>query len=61
MGKTTGFLEFDRKAENLRSADERLSDYKEVYDPVCEEHLRNQAARCMDCGIPFCIISIWRL
>jgi len=54
MGKTTGFLEHDRKAENLRAADERLSDYKEVYDPVCEEHLRNQASRCMDCGIPFC-------
>jgi glutamate synthase (NADPH/NADH) small chain len=54
MGKTTGFLEFDRKAEHLRSADERLSDYKEVYDPVREEHLVNQAARCMDCGIPFC-------
>ncbi len=54
MGKTTGFLEFDRKAETPRSPEERLKDYKEVYEPVDEKHLRDQACRCMDCGIPFC-------
>ena len=54
MGKTTGFLEFDRESESLRDKEERLHDYKEVYKPVPEEQLRKQAARCMDCGIPFC-------
>ncbi len=54
MGKTTGFLEFDRKTEKMRAAEERLNDYKEVYDPVREDDLRNQASRCMDCGVPFC-------
>jgi glutamate synthase (NADPH) small chain len=54
MGKTTGFLEFDREAESLRDKNERLHDFKEVYEPVPEDQLRNQAARCMDCGIPFC-------
>jgi len=54
MGKTTGFLEFDRESESLRDKEERLHDYKEVYKPVPEEQLRKQAARCMDCGIPYC-------
>jgi len=54
MGKATGFLEFDRKAEHLRAAEERLKDYDDVYDPVREDHLRTQASRCMDCGVPFC-------
>ena len=54
MGKTTGFLEFERKTEKMRAAEERLHDYNEVYDPVQEKQLINQASRCMDCGIPFC-------
>jgi glutamate synthase (NADPH) small chain len=54
MGKTTGFMEYEREGEHLRDIEERLNDYKEVYKPVPEEQLRAQAARCMDCGIPFC-------
>ncbi len=54
MGKVTGFMEFDRLAQPYRPVDERLKDYKQVMQPVPEEPLKKQAARCMDCGIPFC-------
>ena len=54
MGKITGFLEFGRKPAPLRPADERVRDWHEVQENVDAEHSRTQAARCMDCGIPFC-------
>jgi len=56
MGKPTGFMEFDRKTAPRRPVDERLHDWQEVYiEPVLPaEQLREQGARCMDCGIPFC-------
>ncbi len=54
MGKVTGFKEFDRKTEPYRNAMERLVDYKEIYTSHDEALLNNQAARCMDCGVPFC-------
>jgi glutamate synthase (NADPH/NADH) small chain len=54
MGKATGFIEFKRTKPQARPIDERLRDWKEVYllDPV--QQIREQGARCMDCGIPFC-------
>ena len=54
MGKATGFLEFKRTKPQARPIDERLRDWKEVYilDPL--QQIREQGARCMDCGIPFC-------
>jgi len=54
MGKATGFLEFKRSKPQSRPIDERLRDWREVYllDPV--DGVREQGARCMDCGIPFC-------
>jgi glutamate synthase (NADPH/NADH) small chain len=54
MGKPTGFLEFKRVKPLSRPVEERLRDWKEVYllDPV--QQIRDQGARCMDCGIPFC-------
>jgi glutamate synthase (NADPH/NADH) small chain len=54
MGKPTGFVEFHRTKGHARPVEERLRDWNEVYlpDPVGE--LREQGARCMDCGIPFC-------
>jgi glutamate synthase (NADPH/NADH) small chain len=54
MGKPTGFLEFKRAKAKARPVDERVRDWKEVYllDPV--QQVREQGARCMDCGIPFC-------
>ena len=54
MGKVTGFLEIKRKKPPARPVAERLRDWKEVYLPYPDEELRKQAARCMDCGIPFC-------
>ncbi len=54
MGKVTGFLETGRKKPPARPVEERVRDWKEVYLPYPEEDLRKQAARCMDCGVPFC-------
>ena len=54
MGKVTGFLEVARAKHPTRPVVERLRDWREVYSPYPEAALTNQAARCMDCGIPFC-------
>ncbi|HZS16074.1 MAG TPA: glutamate synthase subunit beta [Candidatus Dormibacteraeota bacterium] len=54
MGKLGGFIEFHRKLPPRRPVDERVNDYREVYLPFPAEAVREQAARCMDCGIPFC-------
>jgi len=54
MGKATGFKEFTRELPARRPVAERVGDYFEIYQPFPEEKLRNQAARCMDCGVPFC-------
>ena len=54
MGKVTGFLEIQRKKWPTRPVEERVRDWKEVYLPFPEPELKKQAARCMDCGIPFC-------
>ncbi|MEW5814235.1 MAG: glutamate synthase subunit beta [Spirochaetota bacterium] len=54
MGKPTGFLEYTRIKEPYREIKERLKDYREVINKLPPEVLRTQAARCMDCGIPYC-------
>jgi len=54
MGKITGFKEYARETPTRRPVDERVRDYFEVYQPFGEDRVRTQAARCMDCGIPFC-------
>jgi glutamate synthase (NADPH/NADH) small chain len=54
MGKVTGFIEIARKKPPARPIPERLRDWREVYLPYPEATLKGQAARCMDCGIPFC-------
>lgn len=54
MGKITGFLEFDRKVEEYAPVDKRVTNYKEFTLPMKEKELKDQGARCMDCGIPFC-------
>ena len=54
MGKVTGFLEIQRKKAPTRAVTERVHDWREVYLPYPEGVLEGQAARCMDCGIPFC-------
>jgi glutamate synthase (NADPH/NADH) small chain len=54
MGKVTGFLEIDRQDRKYKPAADRIRHYDEFVIPLSEEATRNQAARCMDCGIPFC-------
>jgi len=54
MGKPTGFKEFDREVEPYRDPMERVADYGEIYTPHNDAHLKQQGARCMDCGVPFC-------
>jgi glutamate synthase (NADPH/NADH) small chain len=54
VGKITGFKEFTREMPTRRPVAERINDYFEVYQPFPEDKVRTQAARCMDCGIPFC-------
>src|SRR5882724_946598 len=54
MGKPTGFIEYLRELPLDRSAIERISDWNEFHFHMEEKNLREQAARCMDCGIPFC-------
>ncbi len=54
MAKPTGFLEYARYKAKKRSISERIKDYAEIELPIDQEVLNRQAARCMDCGIPFC-------
>lgn len=54
MGKITGFLEFKRENESYIAPEKRIENYKEFTVPLPEDHLKDQGARCMDCGIPFC-------
>jgi glutamate synthase (NADPH/NADH) small chain len=54
MGKITGFLEIERALPPRRPIEERLRDWRELEGKLPEADLQKQAARCMDCGIPFC-------
>ncbi len=54
MGKVTGFLEIQREQPTRRKVEDRLQDWMEIYEPFPEEKQREQGARCMDCGVPFC-------
>ncbi len=54
MGKTTGFIEFDRDIPTKRNINERVRDYLEVEETLSKEKAVEQSARCMDCGVPFC-------
>jgi len=54
MGKPTGFLEYERVNESYIKVEKRLKNYNEFTIPLEESKLKNQGARCMDCGIPFC-------
>ena len=54
MGKVTGFLEIDRQDRAYKPASDRIRHYDEFVIPLGDEQVNRQAARCMDCGIPFC-------
>jgi glutamate synthase (NADPH) small chain len=67
LGKPTGFLEFARETPARRPVEERVNDWRAVYHDFSGEKTRTQAARCMDCGVPFChhgcplnnVIPLW--
>ncbi|MCU1281888.1 MAG: gltD [bacterium] len=54
MGKLRGFIEIERLKPSSRPIDERVGDWREFELPLSVDKLRDQGARCMDCGIPFC-------
>ena len=54
MGKATGFIEYSRQKSHDRPPGERIKDFNLFHLTLDEEERRNQGARCMDCGIPFC-------
>ena len=55
MGKITGFLEYERLSEANLPVPERVKNYKEFVIHLSDEQAKVQGARCMDCGIPFCM------
>jgi len=55
MGKPTGFLEIERRGPTPRPVPVRLRDWREVYQAQSDDAVQAQGARCMDCGIPFCM------
>ncbi len=57
MAKPTGFLEFKRQPPSKRPVNERVKDWREIEQAWPEVKLEEQAARCMDCGVPFCHMS----
>lgn len=54
MGKVTGFLEFDRQEPKYQLAADRVRHYREFTLPLTDTDVEKQAARCMDCGVPYC-------
>src|SRR6187455_3464147 len=54
MGKVTGFLEIEREDRDYQSVAERVKHWHEFVLPLPEKEIRDQAARCMDCGVPYC-------
>jgi glutamate synthase (NADPH/NADH) small chain len=54
MGKVTGFLDYTREIPDRRPPADRINDWFEIYQPFPEDRIRQQGARCMDCGVPFC-------
>jgi glutamate synthase (NADPH) small chain len=55
MGKVTGFLEYERLAEAHEAPEARKKHYREFIEPLADEDAKIQGARCMDCGVPFCM------
>ncbi|KMP11868.1 glutamate synthase [Candidatus Nitromaritima sp. SCGC AAA799-C22] len=54
MGAIKGFMQYERETPASRPINERLKDQKEIYRPLPDDKYKQQGARCMDCGIPFC-------
>lgn len=59
MGDPYGFLKYNRKSNPYRPVEERIEDWHELQIPLDEKERKEQAARCMDCGIPFCHTGVF--
>jgi glutamate synthase (NADPH) small chain len=57
MSKLKGFLEYNRKEEAKVAVSERVQNYKEFTQELSNEEMKEEGARCMDCGIPFAIAA----
>ena len=58
MGEVKGFLKYDRLELKKESVESRIKHYNEFLEPLADEELKSQGARCMDCGIPFCSLGV---
>ena len=58
MGKSTGFLQYGRAENPHRPVQARIKDFEELYETQSETTRKEQAARCMNCGVPFCQSAI---
>src|SRR5690348_5882793 len=54
MGDPKGFMKYAREGPKRKPVELRVLDWKEMYEPISEDKLKIQGARCMDCGVPFC-------
>ncbi|MDH5252669.1 MAG: glutamate synthase, partial [Nitrospira sp.] len=54
MGDPKGFMKYPREGPKRKPVELRVLDWKEMYEPISEDKLKAQGARCMDCGVPFC-------
>jgi len=54
MGDPKGFMKYAREGPKRKPIELRVLDWKEMYEPISEDKLKGQGARCMDCGVPFC-------
>ena len=54
MGKSTGFLEYERETGPIAAPEERIRSFREFHGSLSEQQQRLQGARCMECGVPFC-------
>ncbi|MFT7528017.1 MAG: glutamate synthase (NADPH/NADH) small chain, partial [Arenicella sp.] len=55
MGNPSGFMKVERALPHDRDATSRLSDWQEVHEHMETAEIEEQASRCMDCGVPFCL------
>ena len=61
MGKPTGFMEYERKDNAAIEPLERIKNFNEFHAPMREKDRKEQAARCMNCGVPFCQSGISKI
>ena len=54
MGKVTGLMEIRKKDRKYLDVDSRITNYNEFVVPLTDDETKDQAARCMDCGVPYC-------